>query len=288
MNQQSLEIFLTIARHGSINRAAQALFLAQSTLTHRLKQLEKQIGTSLFVRTSTGVELSSEGRRLLPIAANIVEQMRLFSHQHEQRQSLTIVAGKSFIATELPRLLGKYRRDHPEFTCYVRSTLYEESLAALLCGAADIAFLGSEIYHPHIHQEFLPSDEILLVTSIDHPWADDFPGFHVWGHEPMIVFGNHTAPFRQRVDRFLAQQGVFPNVIMELDSFSAVKKMVEQQLGIAMLPARIVQEEVSQGRLVAHDIANGTLTRPTLLAYLQPKKEDDPVVRFVQWIKEAY
>lgn len=110
MDQQSLEVFLTIARHGSINRAAQVLFLAQSTLTHRLKQLEKQIGTTLFVRTSTGVELSSEGRRLLPLAANIVEQMRLFSQHHEQRQSLTIVAGKSFIATELPRLLGKYRQ----------------------------------------------------------------------------------------------------------------------------------------------------------------------------------
>jgi LysR family transcriptional regulator, low CO2-responsive transcriptional regulator len=288
MDRQSLEVFLTIARHRSINRAAHALFLAQSTLTHRLKQLEKQIGTPLFVRTSTGVELSSEGRRLLPIAANIVEQMRHFTQQHEQRKSLTIVAGKSFIATELPRLLGKYRLEHPEFTCYVRSTLYEESLAALLSGAAEIAFLGSEIYHPHIHQEFLPSDQILLVTSPDHPWADHFPGFHTWGQEPMIVFGSHTAPFRQRVDRFLAQQGVFPNVIMELDSFSAVKKMVEQQLGIAMLPARIVQEEVSYGRLVAHDIADGTLTRPTLLAYLQPKKEDDPVVQFVRWIKARY
>lgn len=288
MDQQSLEVFLTIARHGSINRAAQALFLAQSTLTHRLKQLEKQIGTTLFVRTSTGVELSSEGRRLLPIAANIVEQMRLLTQHHEQRQSLTIVAGKSFIATELPRLLGKYRLAHPEFTCYVRSTLYEESLAALLSGAADIAFLGSEIYHPHIHQEFLPSDQILLVTSPDHPWARHFPGFSNWGTEAMIVFGNHTAPFRQRVDRFLAQQGVFPNIIMELDSFSAVKKMVEQQLGIAMLPSRIVEEEVELGRLSALDIADGTLTRPTLLAYLQPKKEDDPVVQFVRWIKEVY
>lgn len=288
MDQQSLEIFLAIAQHGSINRAAQSLFLAQSTLTHRLKQLEKQIGTTLFVRTSTGVELSSEGRRLLPIAAQIVKQMRLLSQKHEQRQSLTIVAGKSFIATELPRLLGKYRRAHPNFTCYVRSTLYEESLSALLSGTADIAFLGSEIYHPHIYQELLPSDRILLVTSVDHPWASDFPGFTAWGTEAMIVFGNHTAPFRQRVDRFLAQQGVFPNIIMELDSFSAVKKMVEQQLGIAMLPSRIVEEEVRQGKLAARDIADGALTRPTLLAYLQPKKEDDPVVQFVRWIKDAY
>ncbi|EST56158.1 transcriptional regulator [Brevibacillus panacihumi W25] len=288
MDQQSLEVFLAVARHGSINRAAQALFLAQSTVTHRIQQLEKQLGTALFIRSSSGVELSGEGRRYLPIVAGIVEQMRLLTTPSEQRQSLTIVAGKSFIATELPRLLGKYHKAHPQFTCYVRSTLYEESLSALLSGTADIAFLGSEIYHPHIHQEFLPSDRILLVTAPTHPWAMHFPGFQNWGNEPMIVFGNHTAPFRQRVDRFLAQQGVFPNIIMELDSFSAVKKMVEQQLGIALLPSRIVQEEVESRRLCVHDIADGSLTRPTLLAYLQPKKEDDLVVQFIHWLKAHY
>lgn len=288
MDQESLEVFLTIARHGSINRAAQALFLAQSTLTHRLKQLERQIGTPLFVRTASGVTLTGEGRRLLPIAANIIEQMRTFTQQKEQRQPLSIVAGKAFVAYELPRLLGQYRQANPHFTCYVRSTLYEESLNALLTGAADIAFLGSEMYHPHIHQEFLPSDRILLVTTPRHPWADRFPGFPDWGTEEMIVFGNHTAPYRQRVDRYLAQQGVFPNIIMELDSFGAVKKMVEQSLGIAMLPERIIQDELSDGRLVAHDIAEGTLTRPTLIAYLHPKKEDEAFQQFVQWIKDAY
>lgn len=271
MDKESLEVFLTIAHHGSINRAAQALFLAQSTLTHRLKQLERQIGSPLFVRTASGVSLTGEGRRLLPIAANIVEQMRSFMEQKEQVKSMTIVAGKAFVAYELPRLIGEYRQANPGFTCYVRSTLYEESLSALLTGTADIAFLGSEMYHPHIHQEFLPSDRILLVMAPEHPWASRFPGFASWGAQEMILFGNHTAPYRQRIDHFLARNGVFPNVIMELDSFSAVKKMVERQLGITMLPERTILRELAEGRLVAHDIAEGTLQRPTLIAYLHQK-----------------
>ncbi|MGG1663932.1 LysR family transcriptional regulator [Brevibacillus sp. NRS-1366] len=288
MDQESLEVFLTIARHGSINRAAQAMFLAQSTLTHRLKQLERRVGHPLFIRTASGVSLTGEGRRLLPIAANIVEQMRAFTQPKEQQQSMNIVAGKAFVAYELPRLIGEYRQAHPGFTCYVRSTLYEESLSALLTGTADIAFLGSEMYHPHIHQEFLPSDRILLVMAPEHPWANGFPGFHEWGTEEMILFGNHTAPYRQRIDRFLAQQGVFPNAIMELDSFSAVKKMVERQLGITMLPERTIQRELTEGRLIAHDIAQGDLQRPTLIAYLHPKKEDDAFQQFVQWMKASY
>ncbi|MCG6199629.1 LysR family transcriptional regulator, partial [Anoxybacillus sp. LAT_38] len=61
---------------------------------------------------------------------------------------------------------------------------------------------------------------------------------------------------------------------MELDSFSAVKKMVLQQFGVTMLPERTIREEVDAGRLIAMDIAGGELTRPTLIAYLHPKKED--------------
>jgi len=55
-----------------------------------------------------------------------------------------------------------------------------------------------------------------------------------------------------------------------------------------MLPERTIQRELSEGRLVAHDIAQGELQRPTLIAYLHPKKEDDAFQQFVQWMKESY
>ncbi|MFY0543240.1 LysR family transcriptional regulator [Brevibacillus sp. H7] len=288
MDLESLEVFLNIARFGSINRAANALFLAQSTVTHRLKQLERYVGAPLFVRTAAGVTLTDEGRRLMPVATSVVEHLRSFLREKESRQSLSIVAGKAFASYELPRLIGEYRKAHPHFTCYVRSTLFEESITSLLTGTADLAFLGSEVYHPQLHQEFLPDDRILLVISPEHGWANEFPGMAHWGRQEVIAFGNHTAPFRQRVDRFLAQNGVYPNVIMELDSFSAVKKMVQQNLGVTMLPERTIQEELQNGSLVGHDIAGGELTRPTLIAYLHHKKEDEPFQRFVQWVKTMY
>ncbi|MCK9905549.1 LysR family transcriptional regulator, partial [Frankia sp. Cpl3] len=234
---------------GSINKAANALFLAQSTVTHRLKQMEKYVGTPLFVRTASGVSLTAEGRRLLPIATGVVEQMRGFIQRKEARHALTIVAGKAFASYELPRLLGNYRKANPHFTCYVRSTLYEESITSLLTGTADIAFLGSEVYHPQLHQLFLPSDRIMLVVSLDHRWAHEYSGFSDWGLQEVIAFGDPVAPFRQRVERFLAENGVYPNVIMELDSFSAVKQMVMQNLGVTMLPERTIQEEVRAGKL---------------------------------------
>lgn len=288
MNLETLEMFLTIARFGSINKTADALFLAQSTVTHRLKQLERQINTVLFVRTTSGVALTAEGKRFVPVATSIVEQMRAFTQEAGAQVPLTITAGKAFVAYELPRLLGAYRKLHPQFTCYVKSTLFDESVTALLTGTADLAVMGSEIYHPQVQQVFLPSDRIVLITSPDHPWAATFPGFENWGLQETITFGDATAPFRQRIDRFLAEQGVFPNVIMELDSMGAVKGMVMQNLGVAMLPERVIRDEVAAGLLVAHDVAGGNLTRPTLLAYPKHKEHDRAFQQFVQWIRASY
>jgi len=277
-----------IARFGSINKTAEALFLAQSTVTHWLKQLERQLNASLFVRTASGVALTPEGKRFVPFATSIVEQMRSFTQESGTRRPLMIAAGKAFASYELPRLLGSYRVEHPTFTCYVKSSLYEESITALLNGTADLALLGHEVYHPQLQQVLLPSDRIVLIVSPQHRWAERFPSFAEWGLQEVIAFGDGSAPFRQRTDRFLAEQGVYANVIMELDSFSAVKRMVMQNLGVAMLPERVVRDEAQSGTLIVHDIAAGQLTRPTLIAYPKHKEQDADFVQFVNWITKMY
>lgn len=288
MNLENLEMFLMISRFGSINKTAETLFLAQSTVTHRLKQLEKQLGVNLFVRTANGVSLTAEGKGFVPVATSIVEQIRTFTQNTALLKPLTIAAGKAFASYELPRLLGQYRKNHPALRCYVKSTLYEESITALLTGAADMALLGNEVYHPQLLQIDLPSDRIVLIVAPEHRWASGFTGFSDWGAQEMIVFGDASAPFRQRVDRFLVERGVFPNVIMELDSFGSVKQMVMQNLGVAMLPERVIREEVESGQLIAHDLAEGTLTRPTLIAYPKHKQQDRDFQSFLSWIVANY
>ena len=287
MNLEQLETFLVIARYQSVNRAADTLFLAQSTVTHRLRQLENEVGLQLFVRAASGVTLTREGQRLLPTATSIVEQMRLFL-QSAAPAPLTIVAGRAFAGYELPRLLGQYRREHPAFTCYLRSTLYDESIQSLLSGTADIAFLGSEAYHPELRQRALPADEVVLIAPPTHPFARSFPGLFALHEVPMIAFGTKASPFRRRVDDFLAQREVFPDVIMELDSISAVRRMVAQGLGVGLLPKRTVADDVQHGRLCAVAIENGAFTRPSLIVYPKHKEADENFHRFLDWVVRNY
>ncbi|MGE5672994.1 MAG: LysR family transcriptional regulator [Mycobacterium leprae] len=288
MDLEGLETFLTVARMRSINKAAEALFLAQSTVTHRVQRLEKELGTALFERNAGGVELTQEGRRFLPLATSIGEQLRSFSQTAQERRSLTLVAGRAFLAYDLPELLGEFRRRQPGFTCYVRSTLYEESVHALLTGTGDLAILGAEVYHPALCQVALPADRIMLVMAPRHPWAAGFPGFGAWGDQELVAFGNNSYPFRQRVDRFLAERGVFPQISMEMDSVQATQRMVMQDLGVAFLPWRTVREAVENGRLVALDVADGRFTRPTVLVYPRARENDATLQEFVALIVERY
>ncbi|WLD93796.1 LysR family transcriptional regulator [Alkalihalobacillus sp. AL-G] len=288
MDIESLKLFLQIARHGSINKAANAMFLAQSTATNRLKQLEKSVGSPLFTRASVGVTLTAEGKRLLPIAIDVVEKIKAYKNLKEKEQTLTMVAGKALAAYELPRLISQYRKFNPHFKCYARSTSFNECVTAILSGSADIAFLGGEVYHPDLHQEFLPEDRIVLVTSRDHEWTNGFPGFKHWGSQEVITFGNDSAPFRKQIDLYLAKQGVFPNVIMELDSLSAVKEMVKENLGISMLPERTILHEKLCGSLAVLDVAEGRLLRPTVVVYPHYKKDDKVFQDFIHWIRCNY
>jgi DNA-binding transcriptional LysR family regulator len=231
------------------------------------------------------VALTAEGKRLLPVATEVIERIKAYTDLKEKEQTLTLVAGKALAAYGLPRMISQYRQSYPDFKCYARSTSFHECVTAVLSNSADVAFLGAEVYHPDLHQEFLPSDRIVLVTSPEHEWSRGFPGFAHWGSQEVITFGNNSAPFREKMDLFLAKQGVFPNIIMELDSLSAVKEMVKENLGVSMLPERTVLQEKSTGTLNVIDIANGDLRRSTVIVYPNYKKNDKTFQLFVRWVK---
>ncbi|MCI0183037.1 LysR family transcriptional regulator [Sulfoacidibacillus ferrooxidans] len=288
MKVEHAESFLTVVRCGSLHQAADLLFIAQSTLTHRMKQLETDLGTELFTRHSGGVTLTDTGARFVPIATSIVEQLRTFMQTSQEAKPITIVAGKAFASYELPRLIGGFRRLHPHFRCYVRSTLLPESMQSLLTGTANLAFVGHEMYHPSIEHLSLGDDQIVLITHPHHNFSIRFPGLHAWGEQEVIAFGDSGAPYRKRIEHFFALSGISPNTIMELDSISAVKRMVMQNLGVALLPRRTVVEEVNNGLLVALDIAKGELTRPTWLALLRSSLMDPLLQEFIQWVQSNY
>ncbi|MCY0901680.1 MAG: LysR family transcriptional regulator [Firmicutes bacterium] len=287
MKLESLDSFLAVTRHGSLHQAAAALFVSQSTLTHRMQVLEEDLGVLLFVRHPGGVALTDEGRRFVPVASAILDQLQGFKRSQTQAPRLTLIAGKAFASYELPGLIAGFRKLRPELRCHVRSALFPESIDALLAGTADLAVIGYEAHHPELVSTTLASDRIVLCVHPQHRFARQF-AWRDWGHEDVVAFGDVGAPFRTRVDNYLADRGIRPHIVMELDSIHAVKRMVMHNLGVAFLPERTLSDEATAGWLAIRDVAEGDLIRPSYVAYRRSRQGEPLLQAFIEWMADHH
>jgi len=103
---ENLEYFLSVVQHGSINRAAEELFLTQQNLGVIIRNIENEIGCELLVRTSRGVHLTSEGERFLPYAQNIVSSYNTFLSEKRPQTNVLTIYSTPALANELDRLQG--------------------------------------------------------------------------------------------------------------------------------------------------------------------------------------
>lgn len=287
MDTKDISLFLAIARLGSISRTAEQLFMSQSTVTTRLQRLERTLGYDLFIRLSSGVQLTAEGQRLLPLAERMATiEERMLSPDSTEVPILRILSGRAFVSVDVPACLKRIV-ERTSVHLKVRMGMYDQMRDALLANQVDFCFLGEPIYHPNVKQvEFTP-DIIDLVVPAGHHFTHDFPGLRALGGEPLVAFGRSISPFRKRVMDLLARAGVYPPVRMELDSIDGIKAMVAQGLGVAFLPRRTLHDAAFKG-YVTIPLQDANWTRPTLLAYPEAIHDRPLTQSFVSVVADYY
>ena len=145
MHPRLLKTFLAVARTGNVTRAAQEIHLAQSSVSDQLQSLEAELGTSLFTRSKLGLELTSAGGALKPIAEEILalaEEARAMTQQAAGQTggSVTIGALETIASAKLPRWLSEFRSRHPEVNLRLKIAGSGELLRKLHDGEIDVVF----------------------------------------------------------------------------------------------------------------------------------------------------
>jgi len=249
-----LEGFVQVARTGAISRAAEALFVTQPALTSRIQGLERSLGTELFVRSRTGSRLTEAGRALLPHAQRALAAVRHGREAVEQVRtggsgSLTIGAAPAVSTYVLPAMLHRFQAGHPGVRLSVRSGHSEEVLEMVLREDVEIGLMRP-IQHPDITATLLYEDELVLVVHRGHPFASAGQvRMAQMAGEHLILF-DRTSSYHELTSAIVRQAGIAPRGQLEVDNIDAAKRMVEQRLGVALLPRTSVQAEVGSGRLM--------------------------------------
>jgi DNA-binding transcriptional LysR family regulator len=266
-----VEGFLEVARRGSVSRAAEALFITQPTLTARLQGLERELGTPLFLRTPNGMRLTDAGRAWIPYAERALRA--LVDGRDALEQVMTASAGHLMLAAApavstyvLPDMLERFVAAHPRVEVSVRTGHSEDVVELVLRDEAQIG-LGRAIKHPELELRPFHTEDLVLVVAPDHPFTQlSSVTMPQVAAEKLIMFDRTSSYYEITQGAFLSA-GVSLRGLMELDSIEAAKKMVERDLGVALLPGTAVAREIAGGTLRAVKMKDAPPMQNTIVAY---------------------
>jgi DNA-binding transcriptional LysR family regulator len=269
-----IEGFIEISRQGNMRRAADALSLSQPALSARIQGLERELGTSLFRRTHSGMVLTPAGRAFQPHAERAMDALRsggalIRELEHGLTGELALAVAPAVSAYVLPDILVHFTHRHPDVRLLVRTGHSEEIVELVARGEVDLGIVR-ELRDSQVRSRPLYEDELLWVARPDHPFAVagavDVADIR---HEQLILF-DRTSSYYDVTNSLFRVAGVVPRGVTEVDNIEAAKRMVERGLGVALLPGTAVADALSGGSLREIRLAGPATIRRRIVAVERP------------------
>ena len=245
-NRGSYGPFSPIVQTGSLGRAAQELHLTQPALSRVVKQMESQLRVQLFERRTTGMELTSFGKALLPYATHLTEEADLAIEEINVRLGLgrgTLRIGTvaSAATVVLPSLLDRFHKQWPNLQLQITEAVEDKLAAALVANDVDVVLSGPIPETEEILQvcEHRFSDRSVVIASATHPLHERRKVALADLLELPWVMPSSDAEPRKRFDALVQRLGAKPpRVAVETRSPSTVKAVVAQTSCSAGCPSR--------------------------------------------------
>lgn len=169
-----VEAFLAIYRWGSISRAAEALFICQSSLSARLISLEEELSTTLFIRKKGQREifLTQSGKDFYEIALAYEKVMHRIEKMQDLHKTLNISSVNSLGAYIMPECYGLFMEKHPDVKLVIQDYEFPEACKSILRGNTDLAFNIDRNVPENIVSTPVFSERFILICSQDSPYPD--------------------------------------------------------------------------------------------------------------------
>jgi DNA-binding transcriptional LysR family regulator len=255
MDLQALRTFLAVAHERSFSRAAAKVHRTQPAVSQAVRRLEADLGEELFDRSSksgtltdAGRVLQNYGQRLVRLAEETESAMREL--RDLRRGRVLIGANEAAVHTLLP-LMARFQQRYPDIVIDVRRVPARQIAVEVQQGSLDF---GALTFHPTesgLLEVMVGSDELVLLVSPSHPFAKRRQVTMEEVATERIVAHNDPSPARERVLRLFEQRHIALNMVIALPSLDGIKRAVELDLGLALLPRRCAITELAAGRLVA-------------------------------------
>lgn len=291
MELWQLRTFSEIAESLNFTKASERLNLTQSAVSHQVKALERELGVKLFVRGKRGVRLTDAGKALAEPARKILDDAEGIRERIAGRElalvgTVRVAAATQALVYLFAPLFEDFMDEHERIELVFRTTPNtDQTINDILDGVADVGFASLAVYSPALDVTEVFTDELSLVVGRKHRFAGKRTvNAGDLDNERWVLF-ERGASIRRATDSFFKTVGIKPAKALESNDTYFVKLMVEHGLGVSLMPAWAVEEEVASGRLSKVRIRDHKLTRSVAMVSLKGQRSR-AISAFIEFILE--
>jgi DNA-binding transcriptional LysR family regulator len=272
-----LKLFKEIAATRSMSKGAAHCGVSQSAASQHVQEVERRLGVTLFDRSTRPLELTPAGKLYNDFCRDILSReeelgLALESLKHELDGAVRVASIYSIGLSEMSHLQEEFSARYPTVQLQVEYMRPEKVYEAVLNGAADLGLVS----YPEASREIaaIPwrDEEMQVAVPPSHPFALRHEVYPADLNGQTFIGFDEDLSIRRELDRFLRAQGVEVNLAMHFDNIQTIKEAVALGTGISILPARTMQPEIVQGRLVAVKLHAPDLVRPVGVVHRKRKK----------------
>jgi DNA-binding transcriptional LysR family regulator len=273
LDPKFLKTFRAVAERGSFTAAGKMLGMTQSGVSQYVRALEKELGTTLLIRSNKLVGLTPAGEIFLQSARQILDQLeraRTLVRDYSGRGGGRLrIGAPAEICGLLSPIIAELRRQLPRTELLVKAAGNATNHERLAAWALDFALMHSPVRHRSVAMVQAGRDELVLLVRGDHPLANAGRVGPAELQQQPLIAPLRKAEDQSLLDDFLIEGGVFPKVVAETDSVELSKRLVMEGFGLTVVPRWAARTEVEKGQLAAVSLGRVGLWRKWYIAYPQ-------------------
>lgn len=287
MTIRHLKVFIAVCENGGITRAAEALHVAQPSVSFTVSELEKYYNVTLFDRVGQRIIPTEEGRALLVKAKQVIadfDEFEQFARGAGERPSLKIGSSMTLGRTLVPRMFKKIRNALPnaDLRVSVNSTAFIEN--EVINGRLDFAVVEGKISDAAVVAEQFATDRLAAVCGKDYCVENSLSVSRLASCEWLLREKGSAS--RDFFDNALSGYGVKITPVLESSGNNALISAAENGIGIAVLPYALVKDVINGGSLREIELENISLFRALFVIYHKNKKFTDLQSEVIKMVKE--
>ncbi len=269
MDLDKLKTFCVMAKTQSFTKTAEVLFRSQPSVTKQIQSIERFVGTRLFDRVGRKVYLNESGKIFYEYAQLVLDLTREYLLKISQIEGLSTgilsFGASGLIGTYvLPPILKEFHALYPNVEINIDVNFYDTVLERVRSNVLEFAFVSDSGDLPKddmlVYRPFLEEEMILILPSSHRLSNNKGVSVEALQGETLLISNPHSAT-RSFLERRLREENVVFSQVIEMGSIEAVKRGVEAGLGISIISATAVEDDILMGRLVSVPLSNFKVKR---------------------------